>query len=786
MKITKQWLSEWTTVPDKTQVLVDLLTMAGLEVDGIEPAALPLTKVVIGHINDCQPHPDAKRLSICEVQVGEGAPITIVCGADNAYPGKKVAAALVGARIGNLKIKKAKLRGVVSFGMLCSASELGLADSSNGILHLPEDAPIGQDIRSYLSLNDDIIDIDITPNRGDCLSILGIARETAALLKSDLITPAPSIIKATCDEQVSVMNLIPEACLQYYTRVIKNINSAAQTPIYIQERLRRCGMRATHPVVDICNYVMLELGQPMHAFDQDSLVGDIQIRWSKPGEKVVLFNDSEITLKDDCIVIADDQGVQAMAGIMGASSSAVNENTSSIVLESALFSIIPICTAARQYQVSSESSHRFERGVDPVLASQALDRATALLLEVVGGDAGAITVSIPEQQEAAQSIVLSGTSIRRHLGIVLERSLVESLLTRLNFTMESTKGGWIVTVPSYRYDVKEEIDLIEEIARLYGYNEIPQANEKIIPKLINQDQPYQMRSLVSHVLLQCGYHEAINYSFCDQIKQSQLFGLEGDITLRNPINETMNVMRKSLWPGLIGASIRNINHQVNNVRLFEMGTCYWLEGKRIIEQPRLAMLLTGKRKPQQWAEKDQSVDFFDIKGHLEVLFESLHLELTFGLSHNEILHPGRRLGIYKGEIHLGDFGEFHPQHAASYGLTQKVYLAEINLKLKSYLKQFKPISKFPASQRDLAFVIDQKITSEHLSAIIHELGGHLLVNLCIFDIYEGKGIEKNEKSVALGLTFQDPCRTLVDTEINDLIQSIVTGVVSQLSAKLRT
>ena len=785
MKISKQWLSEWVNIPQKTQTLVDTLTMAGLEVDGVEPVALPFSKVVIGRIIDSQPHPDAQRLSICQVQINDGSPLTIVCGATNAHTGKKVAVALVGAKLGDLKIKKAKLRGVTSFGMLCSASELGLCEKSDGIMHLPDDAPLGEDLYKYLSLDDEVIDIDLTPNRGDCLSILGVAREAAALLESDLIKHESIVAKVTDDSIVSVSNHAPEACLQYHVRIIKNINSAAETPVYIQERLRRSGVRLTHPVVDVCNYVMLELGQPMHAFDQHRITGDIQIRWSKVNEHIKLLNNTEKTLNTNCLVIADDNGPQAMAGIMGSASSSVTEKTTSIVLESALFSTIPISTATQAYQVSSDSAYRFERGVDPALVLNALERATVLLLDIVGGDIGAVS-TINSEQEKTHPIPLSGSSIRRHLGIVLERPIIESLLARLNFKTEANKSGWMVTAPSYRYDIEQEIDLIEEIARLYGYNQIPEAAEKIIPKLIYQDQPYQMRQLASKVLLQCGYYEAISYSFCDRTKQSQLFGTDNEVILKNPINETMNVMRKSLLPGLLDAACLNINHKINNVRLFEMGSCYYLEDDRIIERPQLAMLLTGKRNPVQWGDSDSFVDFFDIKGHLETLFRSLNLRFSFGESKDDLLHPGRRLGIYKGGLHLGDVGEFHPKHAVNLGFNQKIYLASMDLKLKSYLNTFKAICKFPESQRDLAFVVDEAITHEQLTNLIKELGGPLLSKLGVFDVYQGKTIKKNEKSIALGLTFQDPCRTLVDTEINDLIQSIVTGVISQLGAKLRT
>lgn len=785
MKFSENWLREWVDVSVDTQTLVDKLTMAGLEVDKVSQAAFDFSQVLVGEIVERASHPDAQKLSICQVRCNGNALLQIVCGASNAMVGKKVAVAVVGAKIKDFKIKKAKLRGVDSWGMLCSASELGLSDTSEGILHLPDDAPLGVDLRAYMDLDDQVIDIDLTPNRGDCLSILGLAREVSAIFEK----PTRALPKAS-DHLEATSSLgfqchVPEACLNYHACCIEKVNLQVPTPLYIQERLRRGGVRLVNVVVDICNYAMLELGQPMHAFDANQISGHLQLRQGVSGEQMTLLDGRVVELDDTCLVVADDQKAQALAGVMGGEGSSVNLETQSVILESASFAAISVSKTAKRFNIISDASMRFERGTDPEITQIALEYAAKLITDIAGGQAQFIAPYIQDSNQA-NDINFSGASVQRHLGLSLDRATIETILQRLHFNTRATKSGWVVGVPSFRHDITREIDLVEEVARLYGYDHIPESKEKIVPCIHSGGGAPDVRSKLAHVLFCLGYTQTLHYSFCSRESLEVLSMNDGVIALKNPMSDAMSVMRQSLWPGLLKTAQYNFNRQETDLRLFEIGAVYKIKDNKVSEVNKLSMLISGNSPISHWGDKEREVDFFDLKGDVSHLFKTLNIDFSWGCSKISSLHPGRQIAIEKHGQVMGHLGQLHPGVAKAMGISRSVYLLEVSLNLKTLTKTYATPSKFPSIKRDLAFVVEDEVTCEQLRQAIKAFSDQLLVNLCVFDVYKGPGIEKSKKSIALGLTFQDPSRTLVDDEINHLIQNIVDGVGSQLKATLRT
>lgn len=786
MKFSENWLREWVEISVDTQTLVDKLTMAGLEVDKVSKAAFDFSQVLVGEIVERVSHPNAQKLSICQVRCDGNALLQIVCGANNALAGKKVAVAVVGAKIQDFKIKKAKLRGVDSWGMLCSASELGLTESSEGILHLPDDAPVGTDLREYLDLNDQVIDIDLTPNRGDCLSILGLAREVSALFEKPIkALPALEDKVALTESDLSFNCYVPEACLNYHACHIESVNLKTPTPLYIQERLRRGGVRLVNVVVDVCNYVMLELGQPMHAFDASKIAGQLQLRRGAVGEQITLLDGRVAELDDTCLVIADEHQAQALAGVMGGEDSSVCLETQTVILESASFAAIEVSKTAKRFNIISDASMRFERGTDPLMTSRALAYAVDLITHIAGGQA---LYMKPYTQDMVKDTTISftGAAVQRHLGLSLDRGAIESMLERLYFQTRATKSGWMVTVPSFRHDISREIDLVEEIARLYGYDKIPESSEKISPSIHSGGGAPDLRSKLAHVLFCLGYTQTLHYSFCSRESLEALSLNEGVIALSNPMSDAMSVMRQSLWPGLIKTAQYNFNRQATDLRLFEIGAVYQIKDNKIKETNKLSLLISGNYPISHWSNKEREVDFFDLKGDVSYLFKTLNIEFSWGSSQISSLHPGRQVAIMRQGQVLGHLGQLHPTVAKSMGVSRPVYLVEVALQLKTLTKTYATPSKFPSIKRDLAFVVDEAVTCDQLHQVIKGLSGQLLTDLRVFDVYKGAGIEENKKSIALGLTFQDPSRTLVDDEINHLIQNIVDGVGSQLKATLRT
>lgn len=795
MKFSEQWLRQWLSIKADVNELAHQLTMAGLEVDSVKLAAPEFSGVVVGEILEIRPHPDAKRLNCCLVNVGKKEPLKIVCGGVNVREKLRVPVAIVGAVLpGDFKIKQAKLRGEESCGMICSGSELGLDEYQtidHGIMELADDAPIGEDFREYFNLNDHVIDIELTPNRGDCLSIRGIAREVGVLNKSNVNSPKLKDIKSTIKDTFPIDVDADDKCPRYVGRVMRGINTNATTPIWLQEALRRSGIRCIHPVVDVMNYVMIELGQPMHAFDLATLNNKITVRLSKAGEKVKLLDEQTVTLKEDTLVIADDKQVQAIAGVMGGFDSSVTAKTTDIFLESAFFIPHVVRIGARTYSLQTDSSYRFERGVDYQLQVQAIERATQLLLDIVGGQAGPVTMKEHKKSlPVLSNITLRKPRIAQVLGMTFADKDVETMLTALGMSLKAKKEAWTVSMPSFRFDITQEIDLIEEIARVYGYDNIP--TQMMIGELtMPNDHESEVSSLrIAQLLADLGYVEAMTYSFVDRQWLQRFDPIADPITLVNPISSDMSVMRTSIWPGLVSALQYNMNRQAGRVRLFERGLCFHQQGDEWVQEAKLAMLLSGQAQPEQWGIKERGSDFYDLKGAVEQLLALTGRSDAYRWEKGS--HPALHLGqtavlMMDGEA-VGFLGALHPSIAQDVDKQCSAYLFEVDLTAiqSGKLPQCAPISKFPSVRRDLALLLDQGVTSAELLEQVAIKAGELLSKAQIFDVYQGKGIENGKKSVALGLTFQHPSRTLRDTEINDVIQGVVEDLQSKFNATLRT
>ncbi len=792
MKFSEHWLREWVDPKMSTEELSVVMTMAGLEVEGIEPVAGEFNNTVVGQVKSIAPHPDANKLQVCQVDVGESEYLQIVCGAPNVVVDMRVPVAKVGATLpGGMKIKKAKLRGVESFGMLCSSKELGMGEGVDGLMTLPVDAPIGKDIREYFWLDDNSIELSLTPNRSDCLGIAGIAREVATLCKTTVTVDEGAEVEITSDKQLPVTVTAPEDCPRYLCQVIEGINPAATTPMWIQEALRRSGLRSLGPVVDITNFVLLELGQPMHAFDLASITGAIQVRHAGQGESLRLLDGQKIDLVPGTLLIADETIPLALAGIMGGADSAVGDATTSIVLESAFFNPLSIAGKARSYGLHTDSSHRFERGVDPELQQRALARATALLLKTVGGAAGPVVEVVHDaHMPTRNTILLRAKRIARVLGQVISADDVTDILTRLGMTVKPDGENWRVTAPSFRFDISIEEDLIEELARVYGYGNLPTT----LPQSAAHIQPIPEGcaplSRLQGILVGRGYQEAITYSFIDPELQQLFDPGQAGIALTNPISTDMSVMRTSHWPGLVQAVLHNLNRQQTDVKFFESGLKFIPQGDEIKQESYLSGVVTGNFVPEQWAQKPRLLDFFDLKGDVENLLATVSEaeSFTFVSEQNPALHPGQSAAIYrkKGEK-IGSIGALHPALEARLGLSQKVFLFELALKCfeNAVIPQFSALSKFPSIRRDVAVIIDEKIPLKQLKDVVKNAATDLLDNFQLFDVYQGKGIDSGRKSVAFGLTFQERSRTLEEADVEEAMTPILAALTDQLDATLR-
>lgn len=790
MQFSENWLRSFVNPKLTSEELGHLLTMAGLELEELVPAAPAFNKVVIGEILTAEKHPNADKLRLTTVNVGAEV-LQIVCGAPNAAVGLKVPCALVGAQLpGDFNIKKAKVRDVESFGMLCSAKELGIAEESDGLLVLPADAPVGTDIRDYLGLDDKLFTLKLTPNRADCLSILGIAREVAALTGADLTAPEIKPVAGSSDKTRTVLVEAKQHCPRYAGRVVTGVNAAAATPGWMVQRLARSGIRSISAIVDITNYVLLEQGQPMHAFDNLKLDGAIHVRLPRAGEQLTLLNGNTITPDADSVLIADESRALALGGIMGGEGSGVTTVTTEIFLESAFFAPDVIAGKARALNFSTDSSYRFERGVDFSRQVEVLERATQLVLDICGGAAGPVVeVCAAAELPVRKAVPLRLSRLNAVIGVDFKRDAVETLLKQLHFAWKAEGDRFVVTAPAHRFDIEIEEDLIEEMARLYGYDNIPAPapNNRVamLPLPEAKRGPMQVRRLVA----ERDYQEVVNFSFVEAVWERDFAGNDKPIVLANPIASQMGVMRTTLIGGLVHTLGFNLKRRTSRVRVFEIGRCFWRDtaGAPVtgFQQPlRLAGLAAGPAEPEQWGSKSRSVDFYDVKGDIEALFVGQALQ--FEKVAHPALHPGRSAAVLlKGE-RIGVVGELHPEWAQKYelGAAPVVFELELAALLDVPMPAYMPVSRFPVVERDLAFVVSQDATLQTLIDGLQKAAGGIVKQLNLFDVYQGKGLEEGKKSLAFRVVMQDTAKTLADAEVDAAIAQLVAAA-QQLGAVLR-
>ncbi len=766
------------------------LTMAGFEVEAVSPVAGEFTSVVVGRVLTCEPHPSADRLRVTTVDVGDGTPRGIVCGASNCRAGLTVAVALEGARLpGGVHIKRAKLRGVESAGMLCSARELGMGEESEGILELPAGLPVGAPVREVLELDDTVFEINFTPNRGDALSVLGLARELAVLAGQPLGAPPVLGVPATSDA-VQPVAIDAPGCGRFVGRVVTGLDPAAQSPLWLKERLRRAGLRSLGPLVDVTNYVMLELGQPMHAYDRRALAGTVRVRLAAAGETLTLLDGRTIALSPDVLVIADDQGPLGLAGVMGGEKSGIGAGTTEVFLEVAWFAPAAIAGRGRRYGLVTDASQRFERGVDPAGQERAIERATRLLIDIAGGAAGQVRVVEQRAELPAQKVIfLREKSIKRLIGIEIEVHVVERILTALGLQTAPEHDGWQVRIPSWRFDLALEADLIEELARVYGYDEIPELDQPVPSRPRGRTEALVGDERYARTLIERGYDEAINYTFVEPALQQRFFAGAEALSLVNPLSAELSTMRVSLWPGLVQNWLANARRQAERARFFEIGARFPVTGGVLSERPTLAGLAAGRVRAEQWGEAARSVDFYDVKADLEAVLALSGRDAGYRFEAAELpcLHPGRTASIRRGEAVAGYLGELHPMLAQTLGVSGAVYLFELDINVinVAQLPHSKELSRFPHIRRDLAVVVDESTTFNELRESVTVSAAGLLTELKVFDVYRGKGIETGRKSVALGLILQETSRTLTDAEADAVIARVAESLQKNLNAVLR-
>ena len=803
MKFSESWLREWVNPAISSDDLSHQITMAGLEVDAVEPVAGEFSGVLIGEVVECGPHPDADKLQVTKINLGpdfnDGELVDIVCGASNCRLGLKVAVATVGAVLpGDFKIKKAKLRGVPSYGMLCSESEIGLADSADGIMELPADAPLGQSIREYLQLDDVTIDVDLTANRGDCLGLKGLAREVGVLNSLAVTEPAIEKVASTIDDTLSIELAAPEACPRYLGRVIKNIDATATTPLWMVEKLRRCGIRSIDPVVDVTNYILLEQGHPMHAFDLNKIEGNIQVRFANEAEELTLLDDNEVKLSAKTLVIANidasgNSKALAMAGIFGGKESGVTTDTKDIFLESAFFSPLAILGKARQYGLHTDSSHRYERGVDPLLQNDAMERATALLVAIVGGEVGPIVEAVSaENLPKEKQVALRRTKLDSRIGHHINDETVMEILTRLGFTVSFDNGVWDVTVPAYRFDISVEVDLIEEVARIFGYNNIPNISPTATLTMRSNPEAKLSVGKLRNTLVNRGYQEAITYSFVDPKVQSLIHPEQEVMTLPHPISSEMSVMRLSLWTGLLQSVVYNQNRQQGRMRLFETGLRFIPDATAengVRQQNMLAGVICGPKNQEHWSLDKSASDFFDLKSDVEALLSLTANAKAYDFSKAEIeaLHPGQTAAIHKDGKLVGHVGTLHPELERKLGLNGRTLVFELLLSevLEQNIPQASEISRFPANRRDIAVVVKEEVDVINVLQLIEKVGGINLIDLNLFDVYQGESIGDGYKSLAIALILQNNERTLEEKDITEVVSRVVETLETELDATLR-
>ncbi len=784
MKFSENWLRTWVDPDLSSEALGHVLTMAGLEVEALEPVAPAFNNVVVAEVLEVVKHPNADRLNVCQVNVGEALPLNIVCGAANVAVGVKVPCARIGAVLpGDFVIRQAKVRNVESFGMLCSEKELGLAAESDGLWLLPGNAPVGKTLREYLELDDKLFTLKLTPNRSDCSGMVGIAREVAALTGSELKPLDIRTQPATLSEQLPVYVSDALGCPLYCGRLVRGVNAAAVTPSWMLRRLERSGLRGISAVVDITNYVMLEMGQPMHAFDVAELSGGITVRRARKGEALALLNEQNVELDEEVLVIADDARVLALAGIMGGQGSGVETTTRDVFLESAFFHPDAIAGRARRFGLATDSSFRFERGVDFAATRQALERATQLLLEICGGSAGVIS-EVRGQLPVRAPIALRRSRVARVLGIELDNNQIATLFKRLQFDFTANGDDFRVTPPSFRFDLSIEADLIEELARLHGYDNIPALAPQADLTILPYSELQRPLTHIQKLLVARDYQEIVSYAFLEAQVERELCGNEHPVALQNPIASNLAVMRSSLIGGLVGALRFNLNRKQSRVRLFEVGTCFAKIGHGYVQAQRLSGLCHGEAQPEQWGMAARPVDFFDVKADVEALFAPG--ALRFVAAAHPALHPGRSAQIFCGEQMAGWIGELHPHWQQQYDIAQACVWFEIELGAltQTQVPLMSEIAKFLPVRRDLAVVVDEGVTVQTLLDAMQRISAPYVAELALFDVYRGKGVEQGKKSVAFRVLLQDTHKTLTESEIEPSIAQLV-GVLQTHGAQLR-
>ena len=791
MQISENWLREWVNPDLSSAQLAETLTMAGLEVDSIYSQKPQFSNVVVANVVSVEPHPNSDKLKLCQLNDGSADSIQVVCGAGNVKSGINVPLARVGACLpGDLSISKTEIRGVKSEGMICSAAELGLAEKSEGIMHLDKNAELGCALAAHLQLDDQILELELTPNRGDCLGISGVARELAALTDTTLQSSEINPVIATVQSKVPIDVIAGEGCPRYVARIVEAIDPTAQTPDWIKEKLRRSGIRPISSIVDITNFVMIELGQPMHAFDLDNINRGIIVRYAEQDEKLTLLDEKQLSLHTDDLLICDYQGPVALAGIMGGLGSGISSKTTAVLLESAFFSQQLIIGKARRIGMQTDASYRFERGVDPYLQNKAIQRATQLIIEICGGQPGPVLEQVSDKYiPVKQAVTVRYAQINKLIGVDIKPDDVCSYLSRLGCDVQMGETALTATPPEFRFDLEFEHDLIEEVARLYGYNRIPENPPIASVHSSGSSEASIGNSRIRNLMIDRGYQETITYSFVDPTLQNKFDNGDIAIKLANPISENLSEMRLSLLPGLVNCLVSNYQRQHRQIKLFELGNVYNILNNQRIETFKLGVILTGFQRSEQWAADSKGVDFYDIKSDLEAL-TTLSGEATCYQYEAQSLtgfHPGRCAKIYKDGEQAGFIGQLLPSIIAQHDVDQDVYYFEINLDhlTQTRIPQYRSTSKFPSTRRDLSIIIDRQITAQALIDDIKANAGHDLVELKLFDVYTGKPIDSAQKSISFGLTFQALERTLTEKEMDETCQRVMEQLKLKFNAKLR-
>lgn len=794
MRFSENWLRSLVNSPYSRDQLVHALTMAGVEVESVDEVASVFDNVVVAEVISVQKHPDADRLTICKVDAGlaNNTLLQIVCGATNVSEGIKVPCALVGASLpGGIVIKQSKLRGVESFGMLCSAKELGLDEKKEGLLPLPVDAPVGMNFRDYYQLEDRIFTLKLTPNRADCLSLNGIAREVAAIADTSLHIPEYELTRDGCVDRLTVNVEVPDACPLYCGRIIRNITLETPTPLWMVHRLERSGIRAINIVVDILNYVMLEMGQPMHGFDlakiSDQSLGKIVVRFAHPDETLKLINGENLELRSDMLVIADTNQAVALAGIMGGLETSIQSGTTDVFLESAYFSPHVISGKSFKLGFNTDSAYRFERGVDFASTRKALERATQLILELMDDAVAGPITQVEDSLPQRNPVMVRLSKIQQVLGINLNSDQIASILDRLRFDFCEDKGIFHISPPSYRFDLAIEVDFIEEVARIYGYDRIPISLPKTtVSMLPDSELGVLSPSRLRDILVLRDYQEVINYAFVDPQWELDFSKDCIPIALKNPIASQMSVMRTTLIGGLIASLQFNTSRKQSRVRLFEIGCCFLRgEGDRYQQIEKIAGICYGDALEEQWGVASRNVDYFDIKMDIESVY--LPQKITFNKCEHHALHPGKSAQIIVDNHVVGWLGELHPRLQTQYDLPRPVILFELTLDSldRKYLSRAKVLSKFPPVYRDIAIVISEHVTNDQLLKTMKDEQLHIVKDIHLFDYYSGKSLEKGKKSYAYRILLQDNEKTLTDQEVEVAILKLISALQAKYDAKLR-